>query len=92
LRVSRMALLMAAMVGAASEALAQQPSQAQLNAIRQSCRSDYGSLFKRSDRRRTGAELLETKSLQSLVPLSASGKCDHVGRGLSCGTGRTAGC
>jgi hypothetical protein len=41
LRVPQMALLIAVTVGAASEALAQQPSQAQLNAIRQSCRSDY---------------------------------------------------
>ena len=34
-------LLIVAAVGAASEALAQQPSQAQVNAIRQSCRNDY---------------------------------------------------
>ena len=35
------ALLIAAAIGAGSEALAQKPSQAQLNAMRQSCRSDY---------------------------------------------------
>src|SRR5262245_48729066 len=35
------ALLVAAAIGAGSEALAQKPSQAQINAMRQSCRSDY---------------------------------------------------
>jgi hypothetical protein len=35
------ALLVAASIGAGSEALAQTPSQAQVNAMRQSCRSDY---------------------------------------------------
>jgi hypothetical protein len=35
------AALVAATIGAAGDALAQQPSQAQLNALRSSCRSDY---------------------------------------------------
>jgi hypothetical protein len=35
------ALLVAAAIGAGSEAFAQKPSQAQINAMRQSCRSDY---------------------------------------------------
>jgi hypothetical protein len=35
------AVLVAATIGAAGDALAQQPSQAQLNALRSSCRSDY---------------------------------------------------
>src|SRR5262245_20099189 len=35
------ALLVAAAIGAGSDALAQKPSQAQINAMRQSCRSDY---------------------------------------------------
>ena len=34
-------LLIATAFGVASDALAQQPSQAQINAIRQSCRNDY---------------------------------------------------
>lgn len=38
------ALLIAAAIGAGSEALAQKPSQAQLNGMRQSCRSDYMAL------------------------------------------------
>jgi hypothetical protein len=41
LHASGTALLVAAAIGAGSEALAQKPSQAQLNAMRQSCRSDY---------------------------------------------------
>jgi hypothetical protein len=46
LEVSRLkhvwsAALVAATIGAASDALAQQPSQAQLSALRSSCRSDY---------------------------------------------------
>jgi hypothetical protein len=41
LHASCTALLVAAAIGAGSEALAQTPSQAQLNAMRQSCRSDY---------------------------------------------------
>ena len=41
LHASCTALLVAAAIGAGSEALAQKPSQAQLNAMRQSCRSDY---------------------------------------------------
>jgi pyruvate/2-oxoglutarate dehydrogenase complex dihydrolipoamide acyltransferase (E2) component len=41
LHTTRTLLLIVATVGAASEALAQQPSQAQVNAIRQSCRNDY---------------------------------------------------
>src|SRR6188508_2979816 len=35
------AALVAATIGAAGDALAQQPSQAQLNALRSSCRGDY---------------------------------------------------
>jgi len=35
------AVLVAAAIGVAGDALAQQPSQAQLNALRSSCRSDY---------------------------------------------------
>src|SRR5262245_62043401 len=35
------AAFIATMVGLASDAYAQQPSQAQVNAIRQSCRNDY---------------------------------------------------
>jgi hypothetical protein len=35
------ALLVAATIGVGGDALAQQPSQAQLNALRQSCRGDY---------------------------------------------------
>jgi len=35
------AALVAATIGAAGDALAQQQSQAQLNALRSSCRSDY---------------------------------------------------
>jgi hypothetical protein len=41
LHASGTALLVAAAIGAGSEALAQKPSQSQLNAMRQSCRSDY---------------------------------------------------
>jgi len=41
LHASWTALLVAAAIGPGSEALAQKPSQAQLNAMRQSCRSDY---------------------------------------------------
>src|SRR6476469_10068071 len=41
LHASCTALLVAAAIGAGSEALAQRPSQAHLNAMRQSCRSDY---------------------------------------------------
>ena len=41
LQASCTALLVVATIAPASEALAQKPSQAQLNAIRQSCRSDY---------------------------------------------------
>jgi hypothetical protein len=41
LHASCIALLVAAAISAGSEALAQKPSQAQLNAMRQSCRSDY---------------------------------------------------
>src|SRR4029079_17552390 len=35
------AMLVVGAIGAAGDALAQQPSQAQLNALRSSCRSDY---------------------------------------------------
>ena len=35
------AVLVAGAIGATGDALAQQPSQAQLNALRSSCRSDY---------------------------------------------------
>src|SRR5689334_3967423 len=35
------AVLVVGAIGAAGDALAQQPSQAQLNALRSSCRSDY---------------------------------------------------
>src|SRR5262249_42302370 len=35
------AVLVAATIGIAGDALAQQPSQAQLNALRSSCRNDY---------------------------------------------------
>jgi hypothetical protein len=38
---AQIALLIAMAVGAAGEALAQQPSQAQVNAIRQACRADF---------------------------------------------------
>jgi hypothetical protein len=41
LHASCAALLVAAAIGAGSEAFAQKPSQAQINAMRQSCRSDY---------------------------------------------------
>jgi hypothetical protein len=41
LHASCTALLVAAAIGAGGEALAQKPSQAQINAMRQSCRSDY---------------------------------------------------
>src|SRR5690242_4008417 len=41
LRAFCIALLMAAAIGAGSDAFAQKPSQAQINAMRQSCRSDY---------------------------------------------------
>jgi hypothetical protein len=41
LHASRTALLVAAAIGAGSEAFAQNPSQSQINAMRQSCRSDY---------------------------------------------------
>jgi len=41
LHVSRTALLVAVAISVGSEALAQKPSQAQINAMRQSCRSDY---------------------------------------------------
>jgi hypothetical protein len=41
LRALCIALLMAAAIGAGSDAFAQRPSQAQINAMRQSCRSDY---------------------------------------------------
>ena len=41
LRASQILLLITAIVGIASDALAQQPTQAQTNAIRQSCRNDY---------------------------------------------------
>jgi hypothetical protein len=41
LRASQILLLTIATVGIASDALAQQPTQAQTNAIRQSCRNDY---------------------------------------------------
>ena len=40
-RATQTLLLIAATVGMASDALAQQPTQAQTNAIRQSCRNDY---------------------------------------------------
>jgi hypothetical protein len=43
LHASCVALLLAGATGAGSEALAQKPSQAQINAMRQSCRSDYMS-------------------------------------------------
>lgn len=41
LRAFCIALLMVAATGAGSDAFAQRPSQAQINAMRQSCRSDY---------------------------------------------------
>ena len=41
LHATQALLLIAAMVGIAGEAFAQQPTQAQTNAIRQSCRNDY---------------------------------------------------
>ena len=41
LHTAQVMLLIAGTIGAADEALAQQPSQAQINAIRQSCRNDY---------------------------------------------------
>jgi len=41
LRAVCIALLMAAAIGAGNDAFAQKPSQAQINAMRQSCRSDY---------------------------------------------------
>jgi cysteine rich repeat protein len=41
LRAVCIALLMVVAIGAGSEAFAQRPSQAQINAMRQSCRSDY---------------------------------------------------
>jgi hypothetical protein len=41
LRATQFALLIATAFGVASDAFAQQPSQAQINAIRQSCRNDY---------------------------------------------------
>src|SRR5215470_7119285 len=41
LRVICLALLIVAAIGAGSDAFAQSPSQAQINAMRQSCRSDY---------------------------------------------------
>ena len=41
LRATKITLLIAAAFGVASDAFAQQPSQAQINAIRQSCRNDY---------------------------------------------------
>jgi hypothetical protein len=41
LNASRTALLAVAAIGIGSEALAQKPSQAQINAMRQSCRGDY---------------------------------------------------
>jgi len=41
LHASCAALVVAAAIGAGSEAFAQKPSQAQINAMRQSCRSDY---------------------------------------------------
>src|SRR5262245_38240250 len=41
LRAGCIALLMVAAIGAENDAFAQKPSQAQINAMRQSCRSDY---------------------------------------------------
>jgi len=41
LRVFCLALLTVASIGAAGDAFAQKPSQSQINAMRQSCRSDY---------------------------------------------------
>jgi hypothetical protein len=41
LRATQIALLIAAALGVAGDAVAQQPSQAQVNAIRQSCRNDF---------------------------------------------------
>jgi Cysteine rich repeat len=41
LRAVCIALLMVVAIGAGSDAFAQRPSQAQINAMRQSCRSDY---------------------------------------------------
>jgi hypothetical protein len=41
LRATQIALLVATAFGIAGDAFAQQPSQAQINAIRQSCRNDY---------------------------------------------------
>src|SRR5262245_66316179 len=41
LHLSCTALLVAVAISTGSEALAQKPSQAQINAMRQSCRSDY---------------------------------------------------
>src|SRR5262245_28151939 len=41
LRVFCLALLTVASIGAAGDAFAQKPSQTQINAMRQSCRSDY---------------------------------------------------
>ena len=41
LRATQIALLIAGTVSVASETLAQQPTQAQTNAIRQACRNDY---------------------------------------------------
>ena len=41
LRAGCIALLMVASIGVGSDAFAQRPSQAQINAMRQSCRSDY---------------------------------------------------
>ncbi len=41
LRATQTLLLITATIGIASDALAQQPTQAQTNAIRQSCRNDY---------------------------------------------------
>src|SRR5687767_13572983 len=41
LRATKITLLIAVAFGVASDALAQQPSQAQINAVRQSCRNDY---------------------------------------------------
>lgn len=43
LHASCTALLVAVAIGAGSDAFAQRPSQAQINAMRQSCRSDYMS-------------------------------------------------